>query len=115
MLQMFSLRGARWRGGHWRGGHWKGGGAAEANGGPCPERGEGEGAIQRVLQPALPELDVHEEYDVIRALGEGCFAKVLLAQHRHTGSTVVLKAVRCVTRAWHRFFFNFSPLHGCIA
>lgn len=96
---MFSLRGGRWRGGSAALGNAPNGVAVERGEGPLGLLGarEGPGAIHRVLQPTLPELDIHEEYDVIRSLGEGCFARVLLAQHRDTGSTVVLKAVRIIT------------------
>ncbi|KAJ1529562.1 hypothetical protein ONE63_006334 [Megalurothrips usitatus] len=95
-----------------RGGRWRGRcnavsplilGAGSA-GPPSPDSA---GSIHRVLQPALPELDLHEEYDVIRSLGEGCFARVLLAQHRATDSTVVLKAVHCELTPLKDFYREF--------
>ncbi|XP_049958207.1 serine/threonine-protein kinase meng-po [Schistocerca serialis cubense] len=50
-------------------------------------------SMHRVQEVALPELSLSAEYSVSRTLAEGCFARILLATHRRTGTTVVLKAV----------------------
>ncbi|KAE8740391.1 hypothetical protein FOCC_FOCC014095 [Frankliniella occidentalis] len=48
------------------------------------------GSLHRVLQPSLPELDLHQEYDVIRSLGEGCFARLVVKEMNRLGMMIDL-------------------------
>lgn len=101
LLQMLAVRGGRWRGPLGRC-NSVAPQPTPAPAGSVDPVGSGPGAlgtdsIHRVLQPALPEQHLADEYDVLRSLGEGCFARVLLARHRATESTVVLKAVGHLT------------------
>lgn len=52
-----------------------------------------ESNIHKVQEIVLEEIDLTKEYNVEKTLGEGSFAKVLLATHRRTQTRVVLKAV----------------------
>lgn len=52
-----------------------------------------ESSLHRIQESTLPEVNLEEEYEVERELGEGCFAKILLASHRQTDTTVVLKMI----------------------
>lgn len=52
-----------------------------------------ETGIHRVQEIALDEIHLDNEYSIEKTLGEGSFAKVLLATHRKTQTRVVLKAV----------------------
>ncbi|KAK7867166.1 hypothetical protein R5R35_008363 [Gryllus longicercus] len=85
-------------------------------GGSCKR---GESAIHRVQEVALPALALEREYDVARVLGEGCFARVLLATHRRTGAAVVLKAVHAEVTPLRDFYreFHYSyhlSAHPCV-
>lgn len=79
----------------------------------------GESAIHRVREVALPTLQLEREYNVTRVLGEGCFARVLLATHRRTGAAVVLKAVHAELTSLRDFYreFHYSyhlSAHPCV-
>ena len=66
-----------------------------------------ESGIHRVQEIALEELDLAKEYNVEKTLGEGSFAKVLLATHRRTQTRVVLKAVHQELTTEREFFREF--------
>lgn len=54
----------------------------------------GEGSIlHRIPDIDLPLMEIEREYNIDKMIAEGCFARILLVQHRPTGSQVVLKAV----------------------
>ncbi|XP_044735155.1 serine/threonine-protein kinase meng-po [Chrysoperla carnea] len=53
----------------------------------------GGGNIHRIQDLQIPQLSLNEEYEIERILAEGCFAQILLAKHRDTNTTVVLKGV----------------------
>lgn len=57
-----------------------------------PESGK-ESGFHRIEELPLPEVNLAEEYHIERELGEGCFARILLARHRRTETTVVLKMI----------------------
>ncbi|CAG0903467.1 unnamed protein product [Darwinula stevensoni] len=63
----------------------EGGGGGGGGGRRRRRRREEEGKDLRV--------DVDKEYEAIQELGEGWFAKVILVEHRKTGTEVVLKAI----------------------
>ncbi|GLG99543.1 Serine/threonine-protein kinase meng-po [Gryllus bimaculatus] len=95
----------------------EGGRGGEMRGGGSGKRGES--AIHRVQEVALPALALEREYDVARVLGEGCFARVLLATHRRTGAAVVLKAVHAEVTPLRDFYreFHYSyhlSAHPCV-
>lgn len=52
-------------------------------------------------------MNLSEEYDVLQTVGEGWFAKVLLAEHRRTRVEVVLKAVSKDATSRREFFREF--------
>ncbi|XP_063229018.1 serine/threonine-protein kinase meng-po [Bacillus rossius redtenbacheri] len=73
------------------------------------------GRIHRIQQPALEQLELARDYEVLKVLGEGCFAQVLLARHRRSGTTVVLKAVHVELARLsdfhreHHYSYHLSP------
>ncbi|KAG5311918.1 SBK1 kinase, partial [Pseudoatta argentina] len=66
-----------------------------------------ESGIHRIQEGPLEELDLSKEYNVEKTLGEGSFAKVLLATHRTTQTRVVLKAVHQELTSEKDFFREF--------
>lgn len=66
-----------------------------------------ESGIHKVQEVSLDELDLSKEYQVEKTLGEGSFAKVLLATHRRTQTRVVLKAVHQELTTERDFFREF--------
>lgn len=66
-----------------------------------------ESAIHKVQEVVLEEVNLTKEYDVEKTLGEGSFAKVLLATHRKTKTKVVLKAVHRELTSEKEFFREF--------
>lgn len=56
--------------------------------------GGNEGSVlHRIPDMELPIMEIEKEYDIERMIAEGCFARILLVQHRPTNTQVVLKAV----------------------
>lgn len=56
--------------------------------------GGNEGSIlHRIPDLELPMMEIEREYNVERMIAEGCFARILLVNHRPTNTQVVLKAV----------------------
>ena len=55
----------------------------------------------------IGQVNLTEEYDILQTVGEGWFAKVLLAEHRRTRAEVVLKAVSKDTTSRREFFREF--------
>ncbi|XP_063980531.1 serine/threonine-protein kinase meng-po [Diachasmimorpha longicaudata] len=66
-----------------------------------------ESSIHKVQEVILEEIDLAKEYNVEKTLGEGSFAKVLLATHRRTQTRVVLKAVHQELTTEKDFFREF--------
>lgn len=64
-------------------------------------------ALHKIRETPLEEIDLENEYEVCRSLAEGCFAKVLLAKHRRTNTTVVLKAIHTELTAPNDFYREF--------
>lgn len=53
-----------------------------------------EGSIlHRIPDVDLPMMEIDSEYNIERMIAEGCFARILLVNHRPTNTQVVLKAV----------------------
>ncbi|XP_054286805.1 serine/threonine-protein kinase meng-po-like [Macrosteles quadrilineatus] len=52
-----------------------------------------ESSLHRIQECPLQEVDLETDYEVDRDLGEGCFAKIVLATHKQTGTSVVLKMI----------------------
>ncbi|XP_067002409.2 serine/threonine-protein kinase meng-po [Anabrus simplex] len=67
----------------------------------------GESQIHRVQEVTLEDVELDRDYDVLRTLGEGCFARVLLATHRRTDTTVVLKAIHSEMTSVRDFYREF--------
>lgn len=56
--------------------------------------GSSEGSVlHRIPDIALPLMEIENEYNIEKMVAEGCFARILLVQHRPTNTRVVLKAV----------------------
>nr|CAD7199119.1 unnamed protein product [Timema douglasi] len=66
-----------------------------------------ESSIHRIQEVALEDVEMSRDYDVIKTLGEGCFAKVLLATHRRTSTTIVLKAIHTELTGVKDFYREF--------
>ncbi|CAH0381296.1 unnamed protein product [Bemisia tabaci] len=71
------------------------------------EKSNGSSIIHRVQEMELDEVELESEYDIEKTLGEGCFAKVLLAVHRKCNTKVVLKAVHSEMTSLKAFFREF--------
>lgn len=76
--------------------------------------------IHRIPDVTLQEMEIAQEYDVIKTLAEGCFAKILLATNKKDKTTVVLKAVHTeltnhkdFSREFH-YSYNLSPHPGIL-
>jgi serine/threonine-protein kinase SBK len=48
-----------------------------------------------------------EHYDILQIVGEGWFAKILLAEHRNSGTELVLKALPKVLNSISDFYREF--------
>lgn len=65
-------------------------------------------------------VDLDETYDIVRAIGEGDYGKVILARHRPTRTEVALKGVPKSTTAFRDFLTEFhysyflSPHHNIL-
>ncbi|XP_022186788.1 serine/threonine-protein kinase meng-po [Nilaparvata lugens] len=66
-----------------------------------------ESGLHRIQEVELENVDLNDDYEVERTLGEGCFAKILLATHRKTSTTVVLKAVHTEMSTIKDFYREF--------
>lgn len=56
--------------------------------------GGNEGSVlHRIPDVELPLMEIEQEYNIEKMIAEGCFARILLVQHRPTNTQVVLKAV----------------------
>lgn len=56
--------------------------------------GGNEGSVlHRIPDIELPLMEIEQEYNIEKMIAEGCFARILLVQHRPTNTQVVLKAV----------------------
>lgn len=56
--------------------------------------GGNEGSVlHRIPDIELPLMEIGQEYNIDKMIAEGCFARILLVQHRPTNTKVVLKAV----------------------
>ncbi|XP_055385705.1 serine/threonine-protein kinase meng-po isoform X2 [Condylostylus longicornis] len=55
----------------------------------------------------IPCIKFSDEYDIDKTLAEGCFAKILLATHRQTGTKIVLKAVHTELTSQKEFIKEF--------
>lgn len=55
----------------------------------------------------IPQMNFTDEYNIERTIAEGCFAKILLATHRPTNCSVVLKAVHAELTGLKDFIKEF--------
>ena len=49
--------------------------------------------LMAIQEKAPPKMNLNDEYELIRCLAEGSFAQIFLVTHKHTKTTVALKAV----------------------
>ncbi|KAL0271272.1 UNVERIFIED_CONTAM: hypothetical protein PYX00_008413 [Menopon gallinae] len=49
--------------------------------------------IHGITEVEMEEIQLEDEYEVVKTLGEGYYAQVVLATHKKTGTTVVLKQI----------------------
>ncbi|XP_074873903.1 putative serine/threonine-protein kinase SBK3 isoform X2 [Carettochelys insculpta] len=49
--------------------------------------------LMEVTSRSLPQLELQEQYTVVKELGSGTYGKVLLAEHREQGTALVLKVM----------------------
>lgn len=66
-----------------------------------------EGGLHRIQEVALEDIKLEDEYNVDRELGEGCFARIMLATHKKTNTTVVLKAIHTELTSAKDFYREF--------
>ncbi|GIY17914.1 hypothetical protein CDAR_113391 [Caerostris darwini] len=64
-------------------------------------------SIHKIRELQLPLVEIRDQYDVVREIGEGDYGKVLLAVHRDTDSEVALKMVPKATTPIRDFLVEF--------
>jgi serine/threonine-protein kinase SBK len=62
---------------------------------------------QKVLFFSVWQVSLTEDYDILQVVGEGWFAKILLAEHRVSGTEIVLKALPKVLNSAADFYREF--------
>lgn len=55
----------------------------------------------------IPRMEIGDEYDIQKTIAEGCYAKILLAHHRPTNTTIVLKAIHTELTSLKEFIKEF--------
>ncbi|XP_066995639.2 serine/threonine-protein kinase meng-po [Anabrus simplex] len=65
------------------------------------------GSIHRIREFELEKVNLAEEFDILQIVGEGWFGKILLAEHRNTGTEMVLKALPKPYTALRDFYREF--------
>ncbi|XP_055642466.1 serine/threonine-protein kinase meng-po isoform X2 [Toxorhynchites rutilus septentrionalis] len=63
--------------------------------------------LHRIPDMDIAFMNISDEYDIEKTIAEGCFAKVFLADHRPTGTTVVLKAIHTELTTLKEFIKEF--------
>ncbi|XP_058819974.1 serine/threonine-protein kinase meng-po [Topomyia yanbarensis] len=63
--------------------------------------------LHRIPEMEIAFMNISDEYDIEKTIAEGCFAKVYLAHHRPTGTTVVLKAIHTELTTLKEFIKEF--------
>ncbi|XP_052867197.1 serine/threonine-protein kinase meng-po [Anopheles cruzii] len=63
--------------------------------------------LHRIPDMEIPSMAIADEYDIEKMIAEGCFAKIFLAHHRPTGTTVVLKAIHTELTSLKEFVREF--------
>ncbi|XP_058121787.1 serine/threonine-protein kinase meng-po [Anopheles coustani] len=63
--------------------------------------------LHRIPDMEIPCMAIADEYDIEKMIAEGCFAKIYLAHHRPTGTTVVLKAIHTELTSLKEFAKEF--------
>lgn len=70
--------------------------------------GANEGSVlHRIPDLDLPIMEIDSEYNVERMIAEGCFARILLVNHRPTNTQVVLKAVHVEVTSFKEFIKEY--------
>lgn len=71
--------------------------------------------LHRIPDMEISFMNMNDEYDIEKTIAEGCFAKILLAHHRPTNSTVVLKAIHTelmtIKEFIKEFHYNYQLSH----
>lgn len=65
------------------------------------------GILHQIPEVNVPVKEITQEYDIIKHIAEGCFAKVLLVRHRPTDTKVVLKAIHTELTSFKEFLKEF--------
>ncbi|KAK7866905.1 hypothetical protein R5R35_001647 [Gryllus longicercus] len=65
------------------------------------------GSIHRIREFELEKVCLSDEFDILQIVGEGWFGKILLAEHRHTDTEMVLKALPKQYTALRDFYREF--------
>lgn len=65
------------------------------------------GILQRIPDMELSMMEIEAEYNIERMIAEGCFARILLVQHRPTNTQVVLKAVHVELTSYKEFIKEY--------
>ncbi|XP_053672994.1 serine/threonine-protein kinase meng-po-like [Anopheles nili] len=63
--------------------------------------------LHRIPDMEIPNMAIADEYDIEKMIAEGCFAKIYLAHHRPTATTVVLKAIHTELTSLKEFVREF--------
>ncbi|KAK6634156.1 hypothetical protein RUM43_001772 [Polyplax serrata] len=63
--------------------------------------------IHGIIEVELEEINLEDEYDVVKTLGEGYFAKVSLVTHKKSDTTVVLKQIHKELTSSKDFFREY--------
>lgn len=65
------------------------------------------GILNRMPDLKIPEMNINDEYTIEKQLAEGCFAKILLTNHKPTNSTIVLKAIHIELTSMKEFIKEY--------
>lgn len=65
------------------------------------------GSIHKIREFELEKVSLAEEFDILQIVGEGWFGKILLVEHKHTDTEMVLKALPKPYTALRDFYREF--------
>ncbi|XP_055599764.1 serine/threonine-protein kinase meng-po-like [Uranotaenia lowii] len=63
--------------------------------------------LHRIPDMDISFMNIADEYDIEKTIAEGCYAKIYLAHHRPTGTSVVLKAIHTELTSLKEFIKEF--------
>lgn len=65
------------------------------------------GILHQIPDIDVPYMEITKEYDILKNIAEGCFAKIYLVHHRPIKTNVVLKAIHTELTTFKEFLKEF--------